>query len=232
MPGALATPDLRYSPSIQEQFLHTFHSSIAPNQIAPSSSSHPIWLTPQSCDLHFNSFFKQNVLQRLLASRTSRLRVVRVSNGVFKVWVASQNVSNALVIVGVLRLGSSSIFLHSSFLRAFEKLPNVQAESQGVNAAYLVSTSNVLRATAVTAYPLQRLLSDPRQHGFFSLLLNAPASTPPARLTCPLRWIQWPVLSPTARLQPRAFLGLPPDPPLTLMLSFPLPNPNPRPGLW
>lgn len=103
--SALGSPDTRYVVPIQDQFIHAFHSAIVPGLVAPSPSPQPIWLTPPSREPCFNSFFMQNALQHLLVSGPGRLRVVKVSCSVFKVLVASQNVANALVVIGVLRLG-------------------------------------------------------------------------------------------------------------------------------
>ena len=68
----------------------------------------------------------RNALQLLLATSPGRLEVVRCSRGVFRVLVASLNVANGLVVVGVLQLGSSRIFIHPSMdaaKRSFAKLP-------------------------------------------------------------------------------------------------------------
>lgn len=161
---------------------------------------------------------------------------MQVSNGVFKALVASQNVANALVVIGVLRLGSSSIFLHSSLdlaKRVFAMLPELESEVEdGVLSAHVDSTTTVLRAAAVTAFRLHLSLHL-RQTSETTPHLNAPAPAPDTACTSVLTPLE-PSIGSLVANSPTSLpgiLGPPPKPPsyLQALLSPAIPKPAPRP---
>jgi hypothetical protein len=111
-PSVLVRPGVE----LQDHFLRNFYNPIVTGYFLSTPAS--VWITPPLPSPSFNLHFVRNSVNFLLTSFPSRLGVVQVDPWVFRVKVSSQNVANALVVRGSLRLASSVLLIHHSLLEA------------------------------------------------------------------------------------------------------------------
>lgn len=117
-PQTVALP-IRPGVELQDSFLREFYCPIITgHSVYPPAF---IWLTPPSPSPTFNLHYVRNAVNFLLTSFPSRLCVVRVCPWVFRVTVSCQNVANALVVRGSLRLASSVLFVHHNLADARQR---------------------------------------------------------------------------------------------------------------
>jgi hypothetical protein len=135
-PSVLVRPGVE----LQDHFLRNFYNPIVTGYFLSTPAS--VWITPPLPSPSFNLHFVRNSVNFLLTSFPSRLGVVQVDPWVFRVKVSSQNVANALVVRGSLRLASSVLLIHHSLL-----------EARRATMAQCFQISGVAGAVAVNAAP-------------------------------------------------------------------------------